>query len=160
MTDHTLTVEDAPERVSRRSIVVDAAPSEVFDLLADPRRHGEIDGSGTVQAAKVSAPERLSEGATFGMKMKVGVPYPITNTVVEFVEDERIAWRHLGRHVWRYTLEPVDDGTRTKVTEEFDWRPALFPPALEIAGYPRRNTASIEATLRRLADVMSASTDD
>ncbi len=156
MTEPTVTIEDAPERVARRSIVVDAPPAAVFDLLADPRRHGEIDGSGTVQSAKVDAPERLSDGATFGMKMKVGVPYPITNTVVEFEENERIAWRHLGRHVWRYTLEPVDGGDRTKVTEEFDWRGALLPPALEIAGYPRRNAASIEATLRRLADVMSA----
>ena len=154
MTEPTVTVEDAPDRVERRSVVVDATPDEIFDLLADPRRHGEIDGSGTVQGAQVSAPERLSEGATFGMKMKLGVPYPMTNTVVEFVENERIAWRHLGRHVWRYTLEPVEDG-RTKVTEEFDWRPAIFPPALEIAGYPKRNGTAIEATLRRLATAMA-----
>ena len=155
MTEPTVIVEESPDRVERRSIVVDAPPSTVFDLLADPRRHGEIDGSGTIRGVQSSAPERLSEGATFGMKMKLGVPYPMTNTVIEFVENERIAWRHYGRHVWRYTLEPVDDGARTKVTEEFDWRPAVFPPALEWFRLPRRNAASIEATLRRLADVVS-----
>ncbi len=155
MNEPTVTVEDAPDRVVRRSIVVDAPPQTVFDLLADPRRHGEIDGSGTIRSADVDAPERLETGARFGMKMKFGVPYPITNTVVEFVEGERIAWRHLGHHIWRYVLEPVDDGLRTKVVEEFDWRTALVPPALELARIPRRNTASIEATLRRLADVVA-----
>lgn len=158
MSDHepTVTVETAPERVVRRSIVVDAPASEIFELLATPSRHTEIDGSGMVQGTRSNAPERLSEGATFGMKMKLGVPYPITNTVVEFEEQERIAWRHLGRHVWRYVLEPVDDGARTRVTEEFDYRPALVPPALEIARYPARNGEAIEATLRRLADRFSS----
>ncbi|MEP1126103.1 MAG: SRPBCC family protein [Ilumatobacter sp.] len=144
-------VEEAPDRVERRSVVVNATPSEVFDLLADPRRHHEIDGSGTVREAGLSAPERLSPGAKFGMKMKYGVPYTITNTVVDFVEDELIAWRHLGKHVWRYRLEALDGGG-TKVTEEFDWRTAIFPPALKLIGAPADNAAAIEKTLTRLAD--------
>ena len=152
MNEPTVTVDDAPERVARRSIIVDAAPNEIFDLLADPSRHAEFDGSGTVQDTQSSVPERLSEGAKFGMKMKLGVPYPITNTVVEFVENEQIAWRHMGRHVWRYSLEPVDGGARTKVTEEFDWRPAIFPPALKAINAPRDNAASIEKTLANLAE--------
>ncbi len=144
-------VEEAPDRVERRSVIVDASPGDVFDLLADPRRHHEIDGSGTVREAGLSAPERLSAGAKFGMKMKYGVPYRITNTVVEFVEDELIAWRHLGRHVWRYRLEALEGGG-TKVTEEFDWRPAIFPPALKLIGAPTDNAEAIEKTLTRLAD--------
>ncbi len=146
----TVVVEDAPDRVERRSIVVNATPEEIFELLADPRRHHEIDGSGTVQASKLEAPPRLSAGAKFGMKMKLGVPYTITNTVVDFVENKQISWRHLGRHVWRYTLEAVDGGT--KVTEEFDWRPALFPPGLKLINAPRDNAESIEKTLVRLAE--------
>ena len=53
------------------------------------------------------------------MSMKKGVPYKITNEVVEFDEPTVIAWRHMGQHVWRYRLRPVDGGT--EVTEEFDW---------------------------------------
>ena len=147
-------VEDAPERVERRSIIVDAPASEIFELLADPRRHHEIDGSGTVREARMSAPQRLSAGAKFGMKMKFGVPYSITNTVVDFVENEVIAWRHLGRHVWRYTLEPTADG-RTKVTEEFDWRSAIFPPGLKLIKAPTDNAEAIEKTLPRLAELFS-----
>lgn len=148
-------VEDAPDRVERRSIIVDASPNAVFDVLADPDRHHEIDGSGTVRGTRASAPERLSLGAKFGMSMKMGVPYAISNTVVEFVENERIAWRHIGRHVWRYTLEATDDG-RTKVTEEFDWRPALFPPALSLIKAPTNNAVAIEKTLTRLAELFAS----
>ncbi|MEM9746168.1 MAG: SRPBCC family protein [Actinomycetota bacterium] len=153
-------VEDAPDRVERRSIVIDAAPDAIFDLLADPSRHPEFDGSGTVVRARNTAPTRLSEGAKFGMSMKRFLPYAMTNHVVEFVENETIAWRHLGRHVWRYTLEPTDDSTddspRTKVTEEFDWRPALVPFALKLVNYPADNAAAIEKTLVRLAGVVES----
>lgn len=153
-------VEDAPDRVERRSIVIDAAPDAIFDLLATPSRHPEFDGSGTVREAKDSSPARLSPGAKFGMRMKRFVPYAMTNEVVEFVENETIAWRHLGKHVWRYTLEPAEDSTadapRTKVTEEFDWRPSPLAFALKLVDLPSQNAASIEKTLVRLADVVEA----
>ena len=120
----------------------------IFDLLADPRRHGEIDGSGTVQSAQINAPERLSLDATFGMQMKMGLPYKITNTVVEFEENRTIAWRHVGGHIWRYILEPVDGGT--KVTEQFDWNKSKAPLILKLRKSPQDNAKSIEKTLENL----------
>lgn len=116
---------------SRDSISVDriipAAPERIFDVLADPSRHPEIDGSGTVRAPAVGVPERLALGAKFQIAMKLGVNYSMVNTVTEFEENRRIAWspkptsqlaaRLVGR-IWRYTLEPVDGGTR--VTETWD----------------------------------------
>lgn len=130
-----------------RSAIVPAPPAEVFALLADPRRHREIDGSGTVKGV-VAGPDRLSLGDRFGMRMRLGVPYVISNEVVELEPDRRIAWRHLGHHVWRYELEPLETGTR--VTETFDWAPARSPKALELLGIPARNARSIDATLARL----------
>lgn len=130
-----------------RSAVVAAPPAEVFALLADPQRHAEIDGSGTVKGV-VQGPERLALGDRFGMRMRLGLPYVISNEVVELEPDRRIAWRHLGHHVWRYELEPVDGGTR--VTETFDWERARSPLALELLGIPARNARSIDATLERL----------
>lgn len=130
------------------SVVVSATPEQVFALLADPRKHAEIDGSGTVRR-RVSGPERLSQGARFGMRMRMfGVPYGIKNEVVEYEENRRIAWRHFGRHVWRWELEPVDGGTQ--VTETFDWGPARSPAMLEKVGFPARNDQGIQATLARL----------
>lgn len=130
-----------------RSAVVPAPPRTVFDLLADPRRHAEIDGSGTVKG-QVRGPERLGLGSRFGMRMRLGVPYVITSEVVELEPDRRIAWRHLGHHVWRYELEPVEGGTR--VTETFDWSTSRAPRVLELLGYPARNLRGIEGTLARL----------
>ena len=142
----------AERRVSA-STVVAAPPQAVFDLLADPRRHREFDGSGTVRDT-VSGPDRLSAGARFGVGMRMGLPYRILNTVVEFDEGRRIGWRHLGHHIWRYELEPVGGGTR--ITETFDYAPSRVPRALELVGFPRRNLASIRATLVRLTDLFGA----
>ncbi|NBT37567.1 MAG: dimethyladenosine transferase [Actinobacteria bacterium] len=99
--------------------VIPAAPGLIFELLADPRQHHVFDGSGSVKEARISAPKRLSLGATFAMNMRVFLPYRITNTVVEFEENRRIAWRHFGGHIWRYILTPVEGGTL--VTEQFDY---------------------------------------
>lgn len=132
-----------------RTRIVSAPAAAVFDLLADPSKHPLIDGSGTVKGPRTTAPIRLSLGATFGMDMKLGVPYPIENTVVEFEENRLLAWRHFGGHRWRYELETVDGGT--KVTETFDWSTSKSPRALELFRAPQRNAKSIEKTLDRLA---------
>lgn len=131
-----------------RDIVVDADPATVFDVLADPSQHPLFDGSGTVRG-RVTGPPRLYLGARFRMRMLLGLPYLISNQVCEFEEDHRIAWRHVGRHVWRYELEPAAEGG-TRVTESFDWGPSLAPWALEALGVPERNAKSIDATLQRL----------
>ena len=151
---HTVITEDAPDRVERRSIVINATARDIFDLLADPARHREIDGSGTVRDPATSAPARLSKGERFTMSMKMGVPYRMTNEVVEFVDDELIAWRHFGGHIWRYSLEAAEGGT--KVTEEFDWRPSKAPALLKLRRAPRDNAAAIEKTLIRLAQRFEA----
>ena len=137
-----------PAKVVSRSTIVPAPAQMIFDLLADPRRHNEIDGSGTVQSAQINAPERLSLDATFGMQMKMGLPYKITNTVVEFEENKTIAWRHVGGHIWRYILESVDGGT--KVTEQFDWNKSKAPLILKLRKSPQDNAKSIEKTLENL----------
>jgi hypothetical protein len=143
-----------PAKIVSVTVKVNAAPQTIFDLLADPSKHGEIDGSGSVRNAQSSAPARLSLGAKFGMDMKLGVNYKITNEVVEFDEPRRIAWRHFGGHVWRYVLEPVDGGTM--VTEQFDWNTAKSPLMMRVMNYPAKNRVSIEKTLKRLADRFSS----
>ena len=138
------------EKVVSAEKVISVDRQKIFDALADPRQHAQFDGSGTVQEAKTKAPERLELGSKFGMSMKWGVPYPITNTVVEFEEGERIAWRHFGRHIWRYELEDVEGGT--KVTESFDWSKALMGFGYPLCKIPQHNLGSIKKTLDRLAE--------
>ena len=129
-------------------ITIDAPISLIFDIIADPRMHAEFDGSGTVQR-QIKGPQRLSQGATFGMAMRVGFPYTITNTVEEFEEPTRIAWRHLGRHRWRYELEARDEST-TVVTETFDGSTAIFPPALKLINAYENNQKAILKSLVHL----------
>lgn len=131
--------------------LIPAAPADVFELLASPAQHGLIDGSGTVRGVQPRTPERLSPGAKFGMQMNWGAPYKILNEVVEFEEGRLIAWRHPGRHVWRYRLEPAVGG-QTLVIEEFDGRPAWSPWGLMLFKTYERNRRSMEATMDRLED--------
>ncbi|MGH3629531.1 MAG: SRPBCC family protein, partial [Sciscionella sp.] len=82
------------DRKVAASRTVPVPAERIFALLADPSRHPLIDGSGTVRASRGGQQERLRMGATFGMDMKMGMPYRITNRVVEFEEGRVIAWRH------------------------------------------------------------------
>ena len=129
-------------------IRIDAPAQAVFDVLADPAQHARFDGSGTVQGT-LAAPERLALGSTFGMRMRIGAPYRIENTVVEFEEGRLIAWRHFNGHRWRYRLEPVD-ATATLVTETFDGSTARFPPALLLINAYANNQTAVLKTLVRL----------
>ncbi len=104
--------------VSVERVIAAPAP-DLFAIVADASRHPEIDGSGSVVELK-GAPQELTLGATFNMSMKAGVRYSMSNTVIEFEQGRRIAWktvlsgflgRYLGGRIWRYEFEPVDGGT-------------------------------------------------
>jgi hypothetical protein len=103
--------------------VIATPASDIFRIISDVSRHPEIDGSGAVVKPKAGAARELALGSTFGMSMKAGVPYAMSNTVIEFEQDRRIAWktvlsgflgRYLGGRIWRYELEPVEGGTLVK----------------------------------------------
>ena len=146
------------DRMVSVSRVIKASPEVIFDILADPARHAEIDGSGMVQNIRGES-SRLELGSKFGMDMKMGpLPYRITNTVKEFEENRLIAWAHFAGHRWRYELTPteIDGTTATEVTESFDWSTAnpVVGKGLELAGYPKKHPANMTATLERLAAVV------
>ncbi len=111
-------LETGNEKIKSARIVINAPAEKIFAILSNPHRHKEIDGSATIQE-NISGPDKLVLGSKFGMKMHLGIDYRIRNTVVEYKENELIAWRHLGRWVWRYEL--VNIGPQmTQVTETFD----------------------------------------
>jgi hypothetical protein len=115
-------IETGIPELKSASIVIKAPAKEIFDLISKPINHPIIDGSNSVKAVNFG-PSRLSMGAKFGMQMEIGIKYRITNTVVEFEESKRIAWRHLGRWVWRYELTEISP-KETLVVESFDGRPS------------------------------------
>lgn len=134
-------------------IRIAAPPEQVFALLADPRRHPDFDGSGTVRGS-VRGPERLALGSRFGMAMRIRVPYRVTNTVVEFEEGRRIAWCHLARYRWRYELAPDGDGTI--VTESFDGRTGVGQWWLRRIHAYENNEKAMAKTLVRLKALAEA----
>ena len=144
------------------SRVIPSPPGPIFDLLADPSRHREIDGSGTVQGAR-SGSRRLALGDTFGMSMRLGVPYSTRNVVVTFEENRRIAWqtlapppisRVLTGRVWRYELEPVAGGTT--VTETWDISTEAAPSRPFVRAFMSASTrAAMERTLERIEAVVA-----
>ena len=135
---------------------IEAPAAEIFALLADATRHRDIDGSGSVKGAR-GRPEPLSLGSTFGMSMRIGLPYSMVNTVVEFEQDRRIAWQTrapsifgklVGGRIWRYELEPTDGGTLVRETWDLSEESALSKP-----GARRMETATVRnmaATLERI----------
>lgn len=129
------------------SRVIAAPPEAIFAVVADATRHADFDGSDSVKGA-VGEPQPLTLGTKFGMNMRIGLPYRISNEVVEYDQDRLIAWQHFGKHRWRYELEPVDGGT--KVTETFDWSTARSPRFIELMGYPKKHPANMGTTLERL----------
>ena len=111
-------LETGNEQIKSARIVISASPEKIFAIISNPHRHKEIDGSKTIQE-NISGPDKLVLGSKFGMKMHLGIDYRILNTVVEYEENKLIAWRHLGRWIWRYELVNLGPQT-TQVTETFD----------------------------------------
>lgn len=142
--------------VSRR---IAAPAAAVFAVVRDPALHAVIDGSGTVKASREADGELLELGSTFGMDMRLGVPYPITNEVVEFESDRRIAWRHMGGHRWRYEITPEGDGTCT-VTETFDWSTSRLPMVIQLLGQDRKHVPNMVRTLERLDRYVTTGSPD
>lgn len=110
--------------------------------------HPLIDGSGTVKAARGNT-EKLDLGSEFGMQMRLGVPYRISNRVVEFEPDALLAWRHFSGHRWRYELVPAEGGTM--VSETWDASRLRHKWVLRVLGFTRTTGPNMERTLERLA---------
>ena len=140
-------------------------PAEaIFDLLADPARHKDIDGSGTVVGAR-SGGRRLKLGDSFGMDMKMGASYSTKSTIVEFSENRLIAWQvfapaplnklFTGR-IWRYELQPTDGGTL--VTETWDISTVAFTSRWLVRRAMADSTrVNMARTLERIEELLTKS---
>jgi uncharacterized protein YndB with AHSA1/START domain len=149
----TVNVVDAGPRRISRSAEVAAPAEELYAMAVDPRRHHDLDGSGTVRG-NIDAPPELSAGSKFSTHMKVlGVPYRITSTVTAVKPNELVEWRHPVGHLWRWEFEALSP-TTTRVTETFDYHDA--GPIKNAIGYyhligaTRFNATGIESTLNKL----------
>jgi uncharacterized protein YndB with AHSA1/START domain len=138
---------------------VDAPVERVFALLADPDRHPDLDGSGTVLASHTHL--AITEvGDVFVMEMEHPDRgrYRVENHVVRYEPDRTLAWAPaaVGQapsgHVWGWELESSDDD-RTVVTHYHDWADVTDP---EILGRIREvSPDAMRATIGNLAEALA-----
>jgi len=150
-------VDDARRiEVSRR---IEAPAARVFALLADPGRHAEIDGSGTVRSAAAQGPVG-AVGERFRMRMHRedrGGDYETDNVVTTYEPGRAIGWattypdQEPVGYTYTYLLSP-DGDEHTVVTQVYDWSGVTDPDLLRL--FPRVTAAELAATLDRLADAV------
>jgi hypothetical protein len=155
-------VTDTYVRVTRK---VNAAPAVVFDVLATPHRHHELDASGMVGADEYDAPITKA-GQVFRMNMtgvEDGQPveYQVDNRVFAFKPNRVIAWtvaeaggEPLGWS-WRYDLAPHGDH-KSEVTLTYEWT-GMSDADREEYGVPSFGEAELTASLDLLAKVVRSS---
>jgi hypothetical protein len=126
--------EIEPLEATRR---IEAPAAVIFEILSNPQRHMDFDGSDMLRGAVLDRPIS-SVGDTFTMKMhRLGDDYLMVNHVVEFEPDRRLFWEPApgdpsrapdndpskvgipAGYRWGYVLTPDGDGA-TIVTEVFD----------------------------------------
>ena len=152
--ERTGAADGSDKRISATRVMA-AGHQKLFDIVANPAMHPVIDGSGSVKSVRTTS-TKLGPGDKFSVGMRIGVPYLITNRVVEFEEGRLIAWAHVGGWRWRWEFEPVDDATR--VTETFDWSMSRASFYVTMMGWPRKNADNLERTLDRLEAYVSNKT--
>jgi len=160
--EHTLRLMTDNRDVETVERTIPQPAEAIFAFLADPRRHQEIDGSGSVREVK-SGPERVKLGDQFSMSMKLGIPYTMVSTVIEFEDNRRIAWqarppglmgKFTGGRIWRYELEPVEGGTRVRetwdISQEKGTKLMLRAPRVH-----QHTRESMEATLEKIEKLLA-----
>ena len=166
-----MTEEGKPLEVSLR---IEAPAALIFEILANPQRHKDFDGSDMLRGAVLGCP--ISDvGDTFIMKMnRLGRDYVMVNHVVEFEPGRRIFWEPAPGDVstaggdpskvgipagyrWGYSLTPDGDDA-TVVTEFFDCGPEenrqhLLREGGEWINGSNSVLESMAASLERLAKI-------
>ena len=150
------------------STVIDAPPSAVFAVLADPNKHTELDSGGMVKGPDEGTPPLGGIGQVFAMNMHQDAlgDYRMINTVTAYVPDARIGWGpamdpdcaaaqnfegvDVSGHTYTWDLAPEGDGTR--VTETYDWMSVKDEQFLKL--FPLVSESDLEASLQKLASAV------
>lgn len=153
-------MSDTRVTVSR---TIDASTSDVFDVLSNPHRHPELDGSGFVRSLERG--DRIEKsGQQFRMNMTgdhMGGEYQTDNVVTGFVPNQLIAWRTApaGQEPpgWEWLWELQDQGSdATEVTLSYDWSDVTDQELLKKISFPLVSESQLEDSLGKLAEAVSS----
>ncbi|MDO9457727.1 SRPBCC family protein [Nocardioides sp.] len=141
---------------------IDAPTTTVFDVLSNPQRHAELDGSGFVISDDRS--DRITgTGQTFRMNMSgdhMGGDYQTDNTVTGYDENKLLAWQTAPAGAeppgWEWVWELEADGPdATNVTLVYDWSNVTDKDLLAKLSFPLVPQEALEDSLANLAEAVS-----
>lgn len=151
-------MEGMNEKKLSVSRVIDAPAADIFDLLSNPERHREFDGSGMVRSDEKS--NRVQAvGDVFAMNMHaeaMGGDYTMYNHVTGFDQNRLISWRPAEEHrkdspagwEWTYVLDSQGSDS-TEVTLTYSWE-NLTDESIEHM-FPAISEKQLEQSLSQLA---------
>lgn len=141
---------------------IDATTQAVFDVLSNPERHPELDGSGFVLSDEKS--DRITgTGDVFRMNMSgphMGGDYQTDNTVTGYDANHLLAWQTAPADTeppgWEWTWQLAAQGSEaTEVTLSYDWSKVTDPQILKKISFPLVPQSALEDSLARLAAAVS-----
>ncbi|MFI9025329.1 SRPBCC family protein [Streptomyces sp. NPDC053560] len=148
------------------TLTVAASAARVFAVLADPRTHAAIDGTGWVQESVDRAP-LTGVGQVFRMDMyhanHPNGDYRVANKVHVLDPPRAIGWLtgqekddgrlEFGGWFWRYDLTPLGP-SETEVTLTYDWS-AVPQSVREYLQFPPFAPEHLTNSMRHLAELVS-----
>lgn len=143
--------------------VIDASAQEIFEVLSNPERHAELDGSGFVRSDDRS--DRITAtGQVFTMNMEgdhMGGEYKTDNHVVGFDQNHLLAWKTAPAGTeppgWQWVWELTPDGnTATNVQLTYDWSSVTDEAILNKISFPLIRQEQLEDSLGKLASAVAS----
>ncbi|NYF98541.1 SRPBCC family protein [Janibacter cremeus] len=141
---------------------IDAPTEDVFEVLTNPERHPDLDGSGFVRSVD-NADRIQSVGEVFTMNMSgdhMGGDYQTDNHVTAYSENKMVGWKTAPAGTeppgWEWLWELAPEGRdHTLVTHTYDWSDVTDEALLEKIDFPLVTQENLEDTLGRLAAAVS-----
>jgi uncharacterized protein YndB with AHSA1/START domain len=142
---------------------VNAPAQDIFDVLTDPERHRELDGSGFIRSAQ-QAQRITGTGQVFTMNMTgdhMGGDYQTDNHVTGYDENQLLAWQTAPAGTeppgweWMWELKPQGPDA-TEVTLTYDWSKVTDKAILEKVTFPLVPSDGLEDSLSKLAAAVSS----
>jgi len=140
---------------------VNAPAAEIFDLLTNPDRHAEFDGSGYVRSSDKA--QRITKvGQHFRMNMQgphMGGEYQTDNHVTGYAQNQLVAWKTApaGEEPpgWEWVYELKSEGSDdTMVSLTYDWSKVTDQKLIKQVPIPLVTADEMEASLAALASAL------
>ncbi|MEI5672539.1 MULTISPECIES: SRPBCC family protein [unclassified Nocardioides] len=145
------------------SRTIDAPTSVVFDVLSNPERHVDLDGSGFVVSDEKT--DRITgSGQVFRMNMTgdhMGGDYQTDNTVTGYDLNHLLAWQTAPADTeppgWEWVWELEAQGSEsTEVRLTYDWSKVTDRALLRQIGFPLVTEDQLEDSLGNLASAVAS----